>query len=332
MEFSQPYRCLSRDAILAIDNPRCRATLDRVTRDVIRRLQLCRRGCRSGERRRRKEAAASTVTSSACCAAEIPTILGNRRFVNNNNNVNQLCSRRRDEPTTVLKAVQRSPLMYLSDTAHPADRTVAASDRPRIAGNVIHRSPAPSLYLLNSAALSKPHAVDQLGADLRGYDVDVAVITETHFKSKHTDNVVSVPGYTVLRRDRDRRRGCGVALYVRSSRPPLSAWTFSGDDRTFELLCSCVNGTFIGSLYHSPRPAYTVESLLNYIKQCVVELNRDYPSSNIVLAGDFNLLPQSAVVERTGFDQLVQGCTTYGPRAACGPPRPRMWPASPAVE
>jgi len=147
----------------------------------------------------------------------------------------------------------------------------------------------------------------------RGYDVDVAVITETHFKSKHTDSVVSVSGYTVLRRDRNRRRGGGVALYVRSSLP-LSAWTFSGDDRTFELLWSCVNGTFIGSLYHPPRPAYTVESLLNYIEQCMVELNRDYRSSNIVLAGDFNLLPESAVVERTGFDQLVQqptrGATT----------------------
>jgi len=103
--------------------------------------------------------------------------------------------------------------MYLSDTAHPAVRTVAASDRPRIAGNVLHRTPAPSLYLLNDAALSKPHAVKQLGFDLRGYDVDVAVITETHFKSKNTDSVVSVPGYTVLRRDRDRRRGGGVALY-----------------------------------------------------------------------------------------------------------------------
>ena len=88
---------VSRDAILAINNSRCRATLDRETRDVICRLQLCRRGCRSGEHRRRKEAAASTVTSSACCAAEILTILGNRRFVNNNNNVNQLFSRRRNE-------------------------------------------------------------------------------------------------------------------------------------------------------------------------------------------------------------------------------------------
>ena len=195
--------------------------------------------------------------------------------------------------------------MYLSDTAHPAVRTVVASDRPRIAGNVIHCNPAPSLYLLNAAALYKPHAVDQLGADLRSYDVDVAVSTETHFKSKHTDSVVLVPGYTVLRRDRDRRRGGGVALYVRSSLP-LSAWTFSGDDRTFDLLWSYVNGAFIGSLYYPPRPAYTVESLLNYIEQCVVELNRDYPSSNTVLAGDFNLLPESAVVERTGFDQLVQ--------------------------
>ena len=42
-------------------------------------------------------------------------------------------------------------LSALSDTAHPAVRTVAASDRPRIAGSVIRRSPAPSLYLLNAA-------------------------------------------------------------------------------------------------------------------------------------------------------------------------------------
>jgi len=88
---------------------------------------------------------------------------------------------------------------------------------------------------LNAVALSKPHAVEQLATDLRGYDVNVAVITETHFKSKHTDSAISVPGYRVLRRDREYRRGGGVALYVRSS-IPLHTWTYSGDDRTFELM------------------------------------------------------------------------------------------------
>ena len=118
---------------------------------------------------------------------------------------------------------------------------------------------------------------------------------------------ISIPPLAIEKPEFKARiaRDIKLALYVRSSLP-LSAWTFSGDDRTFELLCSCVNGTFIGSLYHPPRPAYTVQSLLNYIEQCVVELNRDYPSSNIVLAGEFNLLPESALVDRTGFDQLVQ--------------------------
>ena len=39
---------------------------------------------------------------------------------------------------------------------------------------------------------------------------------------------------------------------------------------------------------------------------CVEKLSIDQPSANIVLAGDFNQLPESAVIERIGFDQLVQ--------------------------
>ena len=77
-------------------------------------------------------------------------------------------------------------------------------------------SSAPSVYILNAAALSKPHAVQLLAADLTSYDCEVAIITETHFKQKHTDGVVSVPGYALWRRDRQRRRGGGVAVYVKS--------------------------------------------------------------------------------------------------------------------
>ena len=77
----------------------------------------------------------------------------------------------------------------------------------------------PSLYVLNAAALAKPHAVDQLAVELINYklNVDVAVITETHFNKKHSDAVVGVPGYALSRRDRLGRRGGGVAVYVRSN-------------------------------------------------------------------------------------------------------------------
>ena len=63
------------------------------------------------------------------------------------------------------------------------------------------------------------YAVEHLTTDLHSYNTDVAVITESHLKLKHTDNVVAVPDYTLLRRDSQRRRGGGVALYVRTSLP-----------------------------------------------------------------------------------------------------------------
>ena len=114
-----------------------------------------------------------------------------------------------------------------------------------------------------------------------------------------------MPDYKVLRRDRKRRRGEGIALYVRTSLS-LTTWTYFGDDRSTELMWACVNGTFIGALYNPPRSTYTFDSLLDYIERCVEELSKDFPSANILLADDFNQLSESAVVESIGFDQLVQ--------------------------
>jgi len=74
----------------------------------------------------------------------------------------------------------------------------------------------PSLYVLNAAALTKSHGVEQLAADVANHDSDIAVITETHCKAKHSDSVLSIAGYTLHRRARQRRRGGGLAVYVRS--------------------------------------------------------------------------------------------------------------------
>jgi len=67
----------------------------------------------------------------------------------------------------------------------------------------------------------------------------------------------------LLRRDRERRRGGGVVLYIRSSLQS-SVWNFSGDNRTYELLCARIGHTFISALYHPPRSIYTADSLLDY--------------------------------------------------------------------
>ena len=52
----------------------------------------------------------------------------------------------------------------------------------------------------------------------------MAIVTETHFKTKHTDSIISIYGYTVFRCDRAGRRGEGVAVYVMSALQS-SRWT-----------------------------------------------------------------------------------------------------------
>jgi len=48
---------------------------------------------------------------------------------------------------------------------------------------------------LNAASLSKPGAIEHLAVDLKSYGADVAVVTETHFRSKHADSAISIDGF-----------------------------------------------------------------------------------------------------------------------------------------
>jgi len=103
----------------------------------------------------------------------------------------------------------------------------------------------PSLYVINAAALSKPHAIEQLSVDLRSYNIDIAAVTERHFKAKHLDSVVAIPDYTLIRRDRSGRRGGGVAIYVRTSLK-AEIWQYS----YVRVLWITFGNLFVDVVYH----------------------------------------------------------------------------------
>jgi hypothetical protein len=77
-------------------------------------------------------------------------------------------------------------------------------------------SAQPSLYLINPTSLAKPHAIEHFGADLRSYNPDLAIVVESWFKQKHTDASMGIEGYSLYCRDREDRRGGGVAIYCKS--------------------------------------------------------------------------------------------------------------------
>ena len=116
----------------------------------------------------------------------------------------------------------------------------------------------------------------------------------------HTHTPIFVPTPLLLRPDSTGRKvgSVAVGVCVRES-CSASLWSLSADDRTFELLWARVDEAFIGAIYHPP------ESLLNYLELCAAEVTRRYPTATIIVAGDFNQLPEDAVVERTGLTQIV---------------------------
>mgnify|MGYP006897448866 CR=1 FL=1 len=46
----------------------------------------------------------------------------------------------------------------------------------------------PVLYVLNAASVAKFHATQHLAVDLMGYNIKVAIITETHYNNKTCKN------------------------------------------------------------------------------------------------------------------------------------------------
>jgi len=44
----------------------------------------------------------------------------------------------------------------------------------------------PSIYVIYTAAITKLLAVQQLSTDISSYNVDIAAVTETHLKNKHS--------------------------------------------------------------------------------------------------------------------------------------------------
>ena len=174
----------------------------------------------------------------------------------------------------------------------------------------------PSLYVLNASSLAKPHALQQLEADLKGYDADVAVISETHFKKKHADSAVSLTDYTLARKDREGRRGGGVAVYARKNLT-VSVINFKDDMPNYELLWINITGCnyrsiVLGAIYHPPRPIYDTPMFLTYIENCILDIFQKFPNSGIALAGDVNTLPDSLLLANTGLISIVNAPTRGG--------------------
>ena len=61
----------------------------------------------------------------------------------------------------------------------------------------------------------------------------------------------------------------------------------------------------MGVVYHPPKPSYDVVSFLEYLEAEVDEIMRTFPTSEIVMVGDFDQLSDTDLIQRTGLMQIV---------------------------
>ena len=67
---------------------------------------------------------------------------------------------------------------------------------------------------INIASL--PKHIDELRNYMISTPVDILAINETHLDGSFSDSAVSIPGYSLERKE-CKRNGGGVALYIRNS-------------------------------------------------------------------------------------------------------------------
>jgi len=172
----------------------------------------------------------------------------------------------------------------------------------------------PKIYVLNATSLAKPTALQKLYCDLINYNIDVCVITETWFKHKHDVCFTSLAGYTLFRRDREGRKGGGVAIYVRHS---LCSKLFPHQvtrkdiEITWVEISSFTQHFIIGAIYHPPRPKYSDTDLLLEIEHSLANITNVSRNSVILLCGDFNQLSDSSI-QQLGLQPLNIGPTHAG--------------------
>ena len=102
-----------------------------------------------------------------------------------------------------------------------------------------------------------------------------------------------------------------MAVYVRTTLQSVE-WIHSADNTTYEIQWIRIDNLFVAAIYHPPRPIYQTDLLLQYIEECLDEINNSYFAAQIVIAGDVNQLPEQDFLERTGLTQIVQQ-PTRGP-------------------
>ena len=165
-----------------------------------------------------------------------------------------------------------------------------------------------SLSILSFNARSLLPKMDILRAVCSCGGYDFITVTETWLSAGVLDRELYLPGFTVIRRDRNRHGG-GVAIYVSNA---FSVRPLVDSGLQLELIfleCTIKSHLYTLGVFYRPPDASAgcLTSLYNYVS-CLRHQNH----SNMILCGDFNIdVSATPLASCTSSNLLNQLCTDF---------------------
>ena len=132
---------------------------------------------------------------------------------------------------------------------------------------------------------------------------------ETWLHEGINDNLISVSGYKILRRDRKHKRGGGLCTFYQNSLKVIQV-ELDFVDQNFEYVCFVCENVIYILIYLPPGLAINyIHDTFDSIIGNVDKIQSRFQSSNICILGDFNRAPIFNICSSLSLRNIVK-CTT----------------------
>jgi hypothetical protein len=189
------------------------------------------------------------------------------------------------QPTTIVNtgnvlAPTAAVFVPTSGLGRPVKLGGVISSETTKAANTDLGSVTMTFYIINPTSLVKHSALQQLETELIQFKIAIAIVSESWFNCNHIDQIVEIRGYVLLRKDRVKKKGGGVCLYVRDdiNCSTLSLHPNSVSEFIEVLWSECRYGRavyFIAACYHPPKARYsdsTLKAALTSDIECILKM------------------------------------------------------------
>ena len=118
------------------------------------------------------------------------------------------------------------------------------------------------------------HKMDSIRLLLKDNTLDIFTVSETWLSPKVTDAEITIPGYSVVRKDRNSRGG-GVAMFIRNGIPFKTRMDITDNNTNCESLLIEINRhkckkQFVCCIYKPPD--FATEILVNHLEDIIAKV------------------------------------------------------------